>query len=155
PGPAGEPVVGYRVELGGRSVVISGAAAGSRALRATAAGAELLVHEAQAAHLVEARADARAAEGRPRAAQLLGYALGGRAPPAQAVALAREIGARQLVLTHLSPPLSDPASVRAFLRGSVQGWSGEVRIGEDGLHFAMPAQVQALQVDRLEEVEEP
>lgn len=151
PGAHGEPAVGYRVESGGRSLVVCGAAKGSRALRATAAGAELLVHEAQASHLVEARADALAADGRARAAQLLRDTLGARASPAQAVALAREIGARELVLTHLSPPLFDPTAVRAFLRGATEGWAGEVLIGEDGLHLALPSGVRTIRVEELEE----
>jgi ribonuclease Z len=152
PGDEGGRTVGYRIEFAGRVVVVCGAVTGSRALRAHVAGTELLVHEAQASHLVEGRADALAEAGEARSAALLRDTLGARASPAQAVALAREIGARRLVLTHLAPPLDSPKPVRAFLRGATEGWEGALVLGEDGMHFALPAGSSEI---REEEVDDP
>ena len=149
PGEEGRPAVGYRIHFRGRSVAVCGATQASNALRAALEGVELLIHETQAAHLVEARAEALARAGRARDAQLLRDTLGARATPAQAVALAREVGAHQLVLTHLAPPLVAPASVRAFLRGPTEDWKGRVVLGEDGLRFALPPGEATIRVGAL------
>jgi ribonuclease Z len=149
PSPSGEAAVGYRIEYGGRTVVVCGASQGSRALRAIAGGADLLVHESQAAHLVEDRADLLAEAEHARPARLLRDTLGLRATPAQAVALAREIGAQLLVLTHLSPPLDGARAVRAFLRGAVEGWSGRLVLGEDGMHFVLPPGEETIRTEEV------
>src|SRR5882724_1508267 len=65
------PAYGYRFDYRGRSVVVSGDTAKSTGLIAAAHGADVLVHEAQANHLVAMIGEAAATIGRERIAKIM------------------------------------------------------------------------------------
>jgi len=141
-----EPAVGYRVEFGGRSVVVSGDTAPSPNLVEHARGADLLVHEALSFELMRRASEIVAEAGQPRMAKLAADVLDYHTSPVQAKAMADEAGVRLLVLTHNVPPLRNALIERMFARGLDQ--SGVV-IGDDGMHFVLAPGTTEIDEDRL------
>lgn len=136
-----EPVVpafGYRIEYNGRSVVISGDTKKSANLIEHAKGADILVHEALAAHLITQMVPRFEKLGQARLAKLAGDVVDYHTTPVQAAEAAKEAGVRQLVLTHLVPPPINAVVRREFMQGVDEAWDGKVVLGEDGMHFTLP-----------------
>lgn len=136
-----EPVVpafGYRVDYNGRSVVISGDTAKSANLAKHAKGADMIVHEALAAHMIAQLVPRLTALNQARLAKLAGDVLDYHTTPVEAAEIAKEAGVRRLVLTHLVPPPSNALIRRLFLQGVSDAWDGEVVMGADGMHFTLP-----------------
>jgi ribonuclease Z len=143
------PAYGYRFDHAGRSVVVSGDTARSPALVASAHGADVLVHEALAAHMVGRIAAIARARGEERWTKLMDDVVEYHTTPAEAVGVAREAGVRMLVLTHLVPGPSNRVAAWLFLRGVDGAPRLEVVLGEDGMHFRLPAGSDAIERDRL------
>jgi ribonuclease Z len=143
-----EPAFGYRFEFGGRSVVISGDTGPSDSLVANAKGADLLVHEALAAHMVERVRDIAAQRQQPRLAKMMSDIVDYHTTPAQAADIARQAGVRMLALTHLVPPPQNALVKRIFLEGVDQSGIQFV-LGDDGSHFVLPPQSQEIDVESL------
>jgi ribonuclease Z len=144
-----EPAYGYRVDFAGRSVVISGDTAPSPELEAQARGADLLVHEALAAHIIGAAERASAAAGLARRARIAHDIPGYHTTPAQAAEIAGRAGVRVLALTHLVPPPDNRLLRRLFLRGADAG-GAELVLGEDGMHFTLPPGSQEIRREQLD-----
>jgi ribonuclease Z len=144
------PAYGYRFDYAGRSVVVSGDTRKSTNLVANAAGVDLLVHEALAAHVVRAARDANLAAGETRRAKILDDVIGYHTTPVEAAEAAAEAGAGLLVLTHLVPPPDNPILRRMFVRGVADAWDGEVVLGSDGLHFVLAPGTREIDWESLE-----
>jgi ribonuclease Z len=144
------PAYGYRIDFGDRSVVVSGDTAPSDAVVAHARGADLLIHEALAAHLVGAGQQAAEAAGLARRAKIAADIPSYHTTPVQAAELAKQAGVRLLVLTHLVPPPDNAIARRLFLRGVGEAWDGEVLLGEDGMHFRLPRGEKSIAREQLE-----
>jgi ribonuclease Z len=144
------PAYGYRIDFAGRSVVVSGDTVPSANLVAHAQGADLLLHEALAAHLVEAAREALATAGNERRARIAHDIQGYHTTPVQAAEVAKQAGVGLLVLHHLVPPPSNAVVRRLFLRGVAEAWDGEVVLGEDGMHFALPPGSDTIERETLE-----
>jgi len=132
------PAFGYRVDYNGRSVVISGDTAKSANLAIHAKNADIIVHEALAAHLIAQVVPRLKELGQDRLAKLAGDVIDYHATPVQAAETAKEAGARMLVLTHLVPSPANAIVRRQFMAGVSDAWDGEVILGEDGMHFTLP-----------------
>jgi len=143
-----EPAVGYRFQYGGRSVVISGDTDVSPSLEENARGADLLVHEVLLKDMVGQVSEAFGRAGEPRLQRLSADVLDYHTSPAEALATARSAGVDMLVMTHLVPPL--PGRIRSwfFTRG-LEGGDVEVVMGEDGMHFRLPADSDAIEQETL------
>ena len=63
--------------------------------------------------------------------------------------MASEAGVSTLVLTHLVPAPFNALVEWVFLRGTKGIWEGELIIGEDGLHLALPPDSQEIVVDEI------
>jgi ribonuclease Z len=144
------PAYGYRIDFSGRSVVLSGDTAPTDNLTAAARGADLLVHEALAAPLVEAAHVAAAEAGLERRARIAHDIQGYHTTPVQAAGIAKRAGVRLLVLNHLVPPPDNALLRRLFLRGVSDAWDGEVLLGEDGMHFALPPGSEVIRREQLD-----
>jgi len=114
-----EPAVGYRVDYRGRSVVISGDTAPTPSLVEAYEDADLLLHEALAAHVVSTLERAAGEAGQDRLRQIMGDIPDYHTTPVQAAELANQANVRKLVLYHLvpGPPSFPPLAARVFLRG--------------------------------------
>jgi len=145
-----QPAYGYRLDYRGRSVVVSGDTVKDAGLIAAAKGADVLVHEAQANHLVTLLREEAEKTGRARIAKVLGDILAYHTTPVQAAEAANEAGVRLLVLYHLTPPPPVALVERAFVRGVVavrpRGWL----LADDGLLVTLPVDSDAVDVGRIE-----
>lgn len=126
---------GYRIEYRGRVVVVSGDTRKSDAVAANAHGADLLLHEALDTRLVE-RASARAqALGLARTAKMAHDVGGYHSTPLEAAQVAEAAGVRELVLTHIFPPLPNALARHLFLAGTAEVYHGRLVLGEDRMRF--------------------
>lgn len=139
------PAYGYRIAYRGRSVVISGDTAASPAVAAAARGADVLIHEALQPDLVAGITRGLDASNQPRTAQITRDILNYHTTPEQAAALASKAGVRQLVLTHIAPPIPSRLFAAAFLGGAPERFHGPIRIASDGLMLHLPAGSTAIE----------
>lgn len=110
-----EPSVAYRVETADGVVVISGDTVVCSEMEQLAVGADALVHSVL-------RSPPGDRDGRPAI----------HADSVQLGAMARRIGVRTLMLTHLLPPPHDDSDLNAFVADAREGgFEGEVVIGPD------------------------
>lgn len=133
-----KPSYGYRFDYQGRSVVVSGDTTKDRAVIEAAKGADVLVHEAQANHIVAKIGAAAAAANRPRVAKIMGDIPSYHTTPVEAAEAANEAGVQLLVLYHLTP--SPPLKVVewVFARGVSDVRSDGWVLADDGLLVELP-----------------
>jgi ribonuclease Z len=133
-----QPSVGYRFDWNGRSIVISGDTAVSANLVENARGADVLVGDSLAAHLIGLGQQQAAAAGNARLAKILGDIPDYHATPVEMAEMANAAGVRLLVYTHFVP--SGPVSTSpAYFAGvaevrPAEGWVG----GRDGGYIELP-----------------
>jgi len=144
------PAVGYRFDYAGRSVVVSGDTIASPTLTEVARGADVLVHEAQANHLVAKIGAAAAANNRPRNAKILSDIPDYHTTPVDAAKIANEAGVSLLVLSHLTPPppskLLEPVYVRGVAEVRKEGWT----LAEDGLLIELPKDANTISIRSID-----
>lgn len=144
------PAYGYRFDYRGRSVVVSGDTVKNAGLIAVAKGADVLVHEAQANHLVSVLREEAERTGRQRLVKLLGDIPSYHTTPVQAAEAANEAGVRLLLLYHLTPAPPQAFMEPIFTRGvdavRPSGWV----LGDDGTLVTLPAGSEAVEVSQIE-----
>jgi ribonuclease Z len=145
-----EPAYGYRFDYRGRSVVVSGDTAKSPGLIAAARGADVLVHEVQANHLIAKIEQVAAKAGRDRVAKIMHDIPSYHTDTPVVGEVANEAGVKLLVLWHLNPPPPNRAAERVFLRGLAEvrprGWV----LGDDGTLVTLPADSDTITVGTVE-----
>jgi ribonuclease Z len=148
------PAFAYRFDYRGRSVVISGDTTFYPPLVAAARGADVLVSEAEAHHMLETVAGVIETGGDGRLAGVLRDTTDYHLTPVQAAQLANEAGVRELVFTHIAPPIPWRALPFDFievpwLRGVSEVRKSGVHLGHDGMLITLPADGGAVQFSRL------
>jgi ribonuclease Z len=143
------PAYGYRFDYRGRSVVISGDTKKSATLIAQAHNADVIVHEALAAHMIRPAAAYAREHQLPRWAKLATDILSYHTTPVEAAEVAKAANARMLVLSHLVPPLQNFIARRLFLRGVSAAWDGRVELGYDGMELTLPPAAESIAVGSL------
>jgi ribonuclease Z len=133
------PAYGYRFDYQGRSVVVSGDTKTCANLVAVAKGADVLIHEAQAAHLVKLIAEAAEHIGNARIAKIMSDIRRYHTTPVQAATEANEAGVQLLVLSHIGPPTPNELAKIAFMRGVSDVRPDGVVLGYDGMLLTLPA----------------
>jgi ribonuclease Z len=143
------PAVGYRFDYRGRSVVVSGDTIELAGLAQAARDADVLVHEAQANHVVAKIGAAAANAGNQRIAKIMSDIPDYHTTPVEAAAVANEAGVALLLFTHLVPPPANRLLDSVFLRGVADvrpdGWI----LGHDGLLVELPIGSDELAVSDL------
>ncbi len=134
-----EPALGYRIDYGGRSLVISGDTLADDELTRMASGADLLLHDALNARMVDELATALSAAERPQLAKVMVDIQDYHAAPEDAARTAQAAGVGQLVLTHLVPPLPSRMLYPAFLGDAPELFDGPLQVGEDGVLYSLPS----------------
>ncbi len=134
-----KPAVGYRFHYKGRSVVISGDTVKSAALIAGAKDADLLVHEALQPRQVKAMTAGFEAKGQKNLAQITRDILNYHTTPEEAAEVAKAAGVKELVLSHIVPPVPSSFFYPAFLGDARDRFDGKLVVGEDGMLFSLPA----------------
>ncbi|WP_324076299.1 MAG: MBL fold metallo-hydrolase [Erythrobacter sp.] len=143
-----KPSVGYRFDYKGRSLVITGDTARSASVERAAKGADLLVHDALQPSLVTGLTDALEQAGQANTAKITRDILDYHASPEDAAKSAKAAGVRQLVLTHLVPPIPNAFFYPAFVGDSARYFGGEITVGEDGMVFSLPPGTQDITQDK-------
>lgn len=133
------PAVGYRFDYQGRSVVISGDTAYTQSLVDAAKGADLLIHEAQANHMVAKLRAGAAGAGLKNAAKIFGDIPSYHTSPVEAAKAANEAGVKMLILTHLTPAPDNVIAKRIFMRGVATVRPKGVVLAEDGMLVTLPS----------------
>jgi len=144
------PAVGYRFDFAGRSVVVSGDTVVSPTLTEVSKGADVLVHEAQANHLVAKIGAAAAANDRPRAAKIMSDIPDYHTTPVEAARIANEAGVGLLVFTHLTPPPPAKIIEPVYLRGVAEVRKKDWTLAEDGLIVSLPRDSDLITIDSLD-----
>ena len=119
--------------------MISGDTAKSATLERTSRKADLLLHEALQPKLVGKMTKALDAKGIKNTAQITRDILDYHASPEEAAESATKAGVKQLVLTHIVPPVPSRFFNPAFLGDAPRRFKGEIIVGEDGMFFSLPA----------------
>lgn len=143
------PAYGYRFDYLGRSVVVSGDTAPTPALVDAARGADVLIHDALAKHMVKRIEEIAGEVGRDRVAKLMSDIPGYHTSPLEAAEAANEAGAKLLVLTHLVPPPPNAVAKRVFTRGLTNVRAEATVVAEDGMLITLPKSSDTVTVDSL------
>ena len=143
-----EPAVGYRITYKGRSAVLSGDTRKSAAVQREAAGADLLVHEALSAPLIELLREGAGQAGRENLRKLFADIIDYHTSPEQAAEVARDAKVGLLLLNHIAPPLPLPGMEAAFLGHAADIFRGPIRVGADGDFVSLPVGSTALNLGR-------
>ncbi|MEX0839758.1 MAG: MBL fold metallo-hydrolase [Parvibaculum sp.] len=145
-----EPAFGYRVEYGGRVVVISGDTEKTESVELFSKGADLLVHEALNHEMSSIIFEALTETDNKRLAKMVHDTLDYHASPVEAAEIAREAGVPLLVLTHLVPPLPNALARHIFMRGVAEArGEGDTILGYDGLLVTLPANSKEIETSNL------
>ncbi len=144
-----KPAVGYRFDYKGRSVVLSGDTAKSPSLVTAAKGADLLVHEALQPRLVKMMTAALDAKGQRNLAQITRDILNYHTTPEEAAEVAKAAGVKELVLSHIVPPIPSRFFYPAFLGDATTRYGGPILVGEDGMFFSLPVGSAKIEQQRL------
>lgn len=144
-----QPVVGYRFDYRGRSVVISGDTVKSDHLIANARGADILVHDALQPRLLGLVTRGLEAHDAANLAQVTRDIVDYHATPEQAAETAQAADARMLVLSHVVPPQPLRYGYAAFVGNAGRRFDGPVIVGEDGILFSLPPESTAIERSRL------
>jgi ribonuclease Z len=142
-----DPAVGYRFEYKGRSIVISGDTSASAAVVRNSRGADLLVHDALQPAMLSNMTRSLDAAGQRNVAQITRDIVNYHATPADAARTAQAAGVRELILTHLVPPMPSSAFYPAFLGDAGDRFDGPITVGEDGMLFSLPVGSEAIERD--------
>ena len=144
------PALGYRFDYRGRSAVVTGDTVKLANVIEAARDADVLVHEAQANHLVATIGGAAAQAGRDRIAKIMGDIPDYHTTPVEAAEVANEAGVDLVVFSHLTPPPPNRFVERVYVRGVAdvrpEGWM----LGSDGLLIELPADSDAIDVRSLD-----
>jgi len=143
------PAYGYRFDYHGRSVVISGDTKKSDNVVRRARGADLLIHEALAAHMIAPATAYARANGLSRWAKLATDVVTYHTTPVEAAEVAKAAQVHMLALTHIVPAVPNFIARRMFLRGTSSVWDGEIVLGTDGMHFQLSPNAATVQVDTM------
>src|SRR6266481_3819816 len=111
------PAYGYRFDYKGRSVVVSGDTIKCANLVAAAMGADVLIHEAQAPHMVRLIGEEATRAGNARIAKIMSDIPRYHTTPVEAASEANQAGVGMLVMSHLGPPPPNALARIAFMRG--------------------------------------
>jgi ribonuclease Z len=144
------PAFSYRFDYKGRSVVITGDTVFNTGLARAAKGADVLVSEAQAHHLQNIMAREAEAAGQSTLASVLRDTSRYHINPVEAARLANQAGVRELVFTHVAPPLVFGFLKTPWLRGVSAERPEGVTIGRDGMLITVPLDGSAVRFDQLQ-----
>src|SRR5262249_41332623 len=109
---------------------------------------DLVVHEALSPELVRILHDAAESAGNAGLAKITNDIPDYHTTPVQAAEIAREAGARHLLLYHIVPPLLVPGLEGVFLAGTSDAFSGGITLGRDGTRISLPSGSDEIEVDQ-------
>jgi ribonuclease Z len=122
----------YRIDVGDRSVVLSGDCSYDERLISFSQGADILVHEAMQKDFIARGSKLMKEIGNERNAKILDDILDYHSTPAEAATIAQQANVKKLILSHLVPVPENPISRRFFRRGLGDIFDGPIVLANDG-----------------------
>ena len=138
-----DPAFGYRLDYGGRSVVISGDSLVTDKIVNIADGADVVLHDAMALQLVQGAEAMSRGAGNTRIATVLHDIQEYHATTADLARLAAEATIGQLALYHLVPAPRNAMAIAAFNGDLPDG----ALITEDGMVISLPVGSKEIVID--------
>ena len=138
-----DPAFGYRLDYGGRSVVISGDSLVTDKIVNIADGADVVLHDAMALQLVQGAEAMSRGAGNTRIATVLHDIQDYHATTADLARLAAEATIGQLALYHLVPAPRNAMAIAAFNGDLPDG----ALITEDGMVISLPVGSKEIVID--------
>ncbi len=143
------PAVGYRVDYGGRSVVITGDTAWSDNLIKHANKADVLIAEAQAETFRRPMAKTSAEQGQQQIATLMRDIRSYHITPVQAAQIADRAGNPILAITHQGPAAPTNWFMRDIFMRGVKRKSGDVKLVDDGDMIILATGAKTISIDKI------
>lgn len=137
--PEWEIALGYRVDFGGKSIVISGDTRKTQSIIEASRGVDLLIHEAMNAEFMDLiEATIRRSTNSPVSADRLPRIKSTHTGTLELAESAKEANVKTLVMTHLIPPIpANNIAESTFSDGVDDIFSGEVIIARDGMRITL------------------
>jgi ribonuclease Z len=138
-----EPAFGYRLDYGGRSVVISGDSLVTDKIVEISNGADVVLHDAMSLQLVRGAAGMARTTGNTRLATVMQDIQDYHATTEDLNRLSSEAEIGQLALYHLVPAPRNAMALRAFSNDIPEG----ALLTEDGMVISLPAGSNEIGID--------
>jgi ribonuclease Z len=142
------PAVGYRVNYKGRSVVITGDTKYTKSLIHHASKADVLISEAlnkKFSTMLSKAGENTGTNITAVAIDIQDYHIS----PKEAADVAREAGVKQLVITHILPPVSNDVLIRPFLAEARAVYDGKIYMANDGTCISLPINSDEISIQEL------
>ncbi|WFL76874.1 MBL fold metallo-hydrolase [Altererythrobacter arenosus] len=139
----------FRIEYGGRTVVISGDGKYSGELAEFSKGADVMFHEALNPQMVGKIGATLQKRGQPDGAKIMADIPDYHTSPEDAARVAQQAGAKTLVLYHLVPAPPARLVERFFMGEAPELFDGDLRMAKDGMLVSLPAKDQSIEIDQL------
>jgi ribonuclease Z len=144
-----KPALGYRFDYKGRSLVISGDTSYSENLIENSRDVDVLIHEAQANHVINLIRDFNIQMGANLAAKVMEDIIIYHTTPAQAAEIANLANVKHLIFYHLTPAPRNRITEIIFLRG-VDEVREEWTLSRDGTMVVLPVESDEIILSELE-----
>ncbi len=132
-----KPALGYRFDYKGRSLVISGDTSYTENLIEISNSADVLIHEAQANHMINLLRDFNLLNGAKLNAKLMEDIITYHTTPVEAARIANLAEVKHLIFYHLTPAPRNMLTERIFLRG-VDEVREDWTLSKDGTMVVLP-----------------
>ncbi|MBZ9651837.1 MBL fold metallo-hydrolase [Psychroflexus montanilacus] len=142
------PAVGYRVNYKGRSIVITGDTKYTESLIHHSNKADVLIIEALNKKFATMMANAGEnleTNVTAIATDIQDYHIS----PKEAADVAREAGVKQLVITHILPPVPSDLMIRPFLKEARAVYDGKIYMVNDGTLISLPINSDEIKIQEL------
>ena len=145
-----KPAYGYRIEYKGRVAIISGDTKKTESVQRFSQNADLLVHEALNADMVNLIVAGLKGSGDQRLSKMAHDTINYHTTPVEAAEIANAAHVKLLVFSHIVPPLPNKLAQHMFLEGvsAVRG-KGGTEMGYDGMMITMPGNSDAISTSDL------
>lgn len=124
---------GYRIEHKDKVIVISGDTRSSNGIRRQAKNADILIHEALNAELIEYIGEEMEAQGGPMSKKRMETITSVHTTTSELAKIAQEAGVPNLIITHLIPAIPPGwVAEKFFTSGMTDTYSGNLIVARDG-----------------------
>ena len=144
-----KPALGYRFDYKGRSLVISGDTSYSENLIENSRDVDVLIHEAQANHMINLLRDFNLQMGANLNAKLMEDITTYHTTPVEAAEIANLANVKHLIFYHLTPAPRNLITEIIFLRG-VDEVREEWTLSRDGTMVVLPVESDEIILSELE-----
>jgi ribonuclease Z len=141
-----EPALAFRIDYGGRSVLISGDTVKDNNLIAAAQNIDVMIHEVLQPDLVNILIESLDENGQPKLAKIIRDTKDYHATPVEAAEAANQANADLLVFYHYAPMPQNGIMDRIYMRGVANVRPEGVLAALEGTRLTLPAQSDTIKI---------